>query len=71
MIEYDACGPIWDGAGLLHVITSYLDGINISFNADAELLPDPDTYRHLVQESLDELLTSSRSAGDRGIISKP
>ena len=56
MVEYDAAGPIWDGAGLLHVVTSYLTTINISYDADAKALPDSKFYRECLEASRRELL---------------
>lgn len=57
MLQYDACGPIWDGAGLSHVITSYLDAINISFDAAANLVSakQADAYLAHLSVELDEL----------------
>ena len=64
MIEYDACGPLWDGVGLIHVTTSYLDVLHFSFNADADLLPDPDQYADLLRASLEEMSQLASSLSD-------
>lgn len=59
MLEYDACGPLWDGARLLHVITSYQDVINISFDVATEHLPDPDRYQQMLRDSMTEMLAAA------------
>ncbi|MDZ7827637.1 MAG: wax ester/triacylglycerol synthase family O-acyltransferase [Gammaproteobacteria bacterium] len=59
MLEYDACGPLWDGARLLHVITSYQDVVNISFDVATEHLPDPDRYQQMLRDSMAEMLAAA------------
>ncbi|MEM9123114.1 MAG: WS/DGAT domain-containing protein, partial [Pseudomonadota bacterium] len=49
--------PIFDGMGLGHVVNSYCDVLTISFNACAEMLPDPDFYSACLRESFEELLS--------------
>ena len=49
-------GPIIDGMGLIHIVSSYCDDFSISVTACREMLPDPETYSDCLDESFDELL---------------
>lgn len=48
-------GPSQDGVGLFHVITSLSGILAIGFNADRELLPDPEFYAQCIEDSFNEL----------------
>jgi diacylglycerol O-acyltransferase / wax synthase len=54
-------GPIIDGMGLIHIVSSYCDDFSISITACRELLPDPETYGDCLVESFDELLARASS----------
>ncbi|MGU3586782.1 WS/DGAT/MGAT family O-acyltransferase [Rhodococcus sp. C26F] len=51
MLHYDAWGPIWDGLGLIHPVTSYCGDVTISFDADRDQMPDPYLYRRCLENS--------------------
>ena len=48
-------GPLSDGMGLIHPITSYCGELVIGFTADREMLPDPAFYRECLTESFEEM----------------
>lgn len=51
-------GPVQDGVGLFHAITSYCGELTISFTACREMIPDPDFYQQCLQESFDDLFSA-------------
>ena len=59
MVAHAACrvrqGTRRDGLGLIHPVVSYLDVITIAFDAERELLGDPEVYRDCLQRSYDAL----------------
>jgi WS/DGAT/MGAT family acyltransferase len=60
LVNLVGIGPIGDGLGLIHPITSYCGHLTIAFTADREMLPDPAFYAECIQGSFDELI---RAAG--------
>jgi diacylglycerol O-acyltransferase / wax synthase len=48
-------GPIADGVGLMHPVTSYCGELVIAVTADRAMLPDPERYARCLQDSFDEL----------------
>ncbi len=48
-------GPIMDGTGLFHAITSYCGEFAISFVSCRQMMPDPAFYSQCLRESFDEL----------------
>jgi diacylglycerol O-acyltransferase / wax synthase len=60
MRHYDAWGPVWDGLGIIHPVTSYCSQVTVSFDADRDQLPDPALYTECLQRSFEEL----RAAAD-------
>jgi hypothetical protein len=44
-----------DGLGLGHVVQSYRDQATVTFTACRKMMPDPEFYRHCIQESFDDL----------------
>ena len=48
-------GPIGDGLGLMHPVTSYVDELVIAVTSCREMLPDPAVYAQCLQDSYDEL----------------
>lgn len=49
-------GPVQDGVGLFHAISSYAGDFTIAFTACREMMPDPDFYAQCMKRSFDELL---------------
>ncbi|MET0252086.1 MAG: wax ester/triacylglycerol synthase family O-acyltransferase [Novosphingobium sp.] len=48
-------GPMQDGMGLFHIITSLAGVLSVGFNADREQLPDPEFYARCIEDSFNEL----------------
>jgi hypothetical protein len=48
-------GPIGDGLGLMHPVTSYVDELVIAVTSCREMIPDPAFYTQCLQASYDEL----------------
>jgi diacylglycerol O-acyltransferase len=59
MLSNFGTGPILDGVGLFHVISSYCGDFTISVTACREMMPDPDFYRQCLQDSFDALLQAT------------
>ena len=55
MLSNFGTGPILDGVGLFHVISSYCGEFTISVTACRDMMPDPELYRQCLQDSFDEL----------------
>jgi diacylglycerol O-acyltransferase / wax synthase len=53
-------GPIVDGVGLMHIISSFCGTFNVSVTACREMLPDPTSYAGYIEESFGEQLKASR-----------
>jgi hypothetical protein len=47
--------PVFDSMGLINPVYSYGDIIAVSFTADRDMLPDPDTYADALRASFDAL----------------
>lgn len=62
MVANYGTGPVQDGLGLFHVISSYCGQFVISATSDREMMPDPGFYRECLKESFDELLASTEVA---------
>jgi hypothetical protein len=60
LVNLVGLGPLGDGMGLIHPITSYCGRLTVAFTADREMLPDPAFYAECIQGSFDELV---RAAG--------
>ena len=54
-------GPIVDGMGLIHPVTSYCGELVIGFTACREMVPDPAFYRQCIEESFAELVERTSS----------
>lgn len=52
-------GPIADGVGLMHPITSYCGELVIAVTADRQMVPDPEFYAECIQQSFDELAAAT------------
>jgi len=48
-------GPIFDGAGIMHIAGSYCGQLNISVISCRSMMPDPGFYAECLQQSFDEL----------------
>jgi WS/DGAT/MGAT family acyltransferase len=55
-------GPVLDGMGLIHPVFSYCGQITISATSCRNLMPDPAFYAQCLQESFDELSSTTRAA---------
>ena len=55
MIANFGTGPVLDGLGLFHVISSYCGDFTISATACRDMMPDPEFYRECLENSFDEL----------------
>ena len=59
LVNLVGVGPVNDGMGLIHPITSYCGILTIAFTACREMLPDPAFYAECIQESFDELAAAT------------
>jgi diacylglycerol O-acyltransferase / wax synthase len=50
-------GPIQDGMGLIHLVTSYCDDLTISIVADRDMMPDMEFYTTCVRDAFAGLST--------------
>ncbi len=48
-------GPVMDGMGLINIVSSYDEQFILCFTACREMMPDPQRYADLLEESFDEL----------------
>ena len=55
-------GPVGDGLGLLHAVSTYVDEFDCQVTACREMLPDPEFYMECLTESLDELKKAASNA---------
>ncbi|MFK7734108.1 MAG: wax ester/triacylglycerol synthase family O-acyltransferase [Pseudomonadales bacterium] len=55
MIANYGTGPVLDGLGLFHVISSYCGQFVVSATSCRDMMPDPDFYRDCLQASFDDL----------------
>ncbi|MEM9396408.1 MAG: wax ester/triacylglycerol synthase family O-acyltransferase [Pseudomonadota bacterium] len=55
MVSYFGTGPVADGLGLFHVISSYCGQFSISATSCREMMPDPSFYQECLYESFEEL----------------
>ncbi len=70
MVANYATGPVQDGLGLFHVISSYCGQFVISATSCRVMMPDPGFYRECLQASFDELLAAA-SKTSAAKITKP
>ena len=62
MVANYGTGPVQDGLGLFHVISSYCGQFVISATSCRVMMPDPAFYRQCLQESFEELLAAASKA---------
>lgn len=55
MLTTFGTGPVLDGNGLFHAISSYCGQLGIAFTSCREMIPDPAFYAECIQASFDEL----------------
>lgn len=59
MVATYGTGPVTDGLGLFHVISSYCGQFMISATSDREMMPDPDFYKQCLLESFADSLAAA------------
>ncbi len=64
MIGMFGTAPVFDSMGLINPVYSYGDTIAVSFTADRDMLPDPDTYAAALRSSFEAL--KAAAANGRG-----
>ncbi len=62
--------PIYEGLGLILVITSYLDTLAISATSCPAILPDPEAFIGCLETSFAELMTLAQQAEPNNITSR-
>ena len=65
MVANYGTGPILDGMGLFHAITSYCGDFAISATSCRVVMPDPDFYQECLQQSYAELKAGTDRIHDR------
>ena len=67
LITMFGMGPIGDGLGLMHPVTSYVNELVIAVTSCREMLPDPAVYTQCLQDSYDELAeaTAARTSSPK------
>jgi hypothetical protein len=55
MVANYGTGPVQDGLGLFHVISSYCGEMSISATACRDMMPDPAFYTQCIIDSFEEL----------------
>jgi WS/DGAT/MGAT family acyltransferase len=59
MLSNFGTGPVADGVGLFHVISSYCGEFSISATCCREMMPDPGFYRECLMKSFEDLKAAS------------
>ncbi len=62
-LNFVGLGPIYDGMALIHPVFRYCCRLAISFTSCREILPDPERYAGMLEESFDELLAAAGRSG--------
>ncbi|HEX7694060.1 MAG TPA: wax ester/triacylglycerol synthase family O-acyltransferase [Sphingomonas sp.] len=55
MLAMYGTAPVFDSMGLINPVYSYGDTIAVSFTADRDMLPDPDSYAKALRDSFEAL----------------
>ncbi|MFK7830569.1 MAG: wax ester/triacylglycerol synthase family O-acyltransferase [Congregibacter sp.] len=71
MISNFGTGPVADGLGLFHVITSYCGEFTISATSCREMMPDPGFYQECLMQSFSELKIAVLGASKKTTRKKP
>ena len=64
MVANFGTGPVTDGIGLFHVISSYCGQFTISATSCRQMMPDPEFFADCIQASYDELRDATLGASD-------
>jgi WS/DGAT/MGAT family acyltransferase len=64
MLASFGTGPVMDGNGLFHAISSYAGNFAICFVCCRDMMPDPAFYSRCIRESFDELKAATMGAGN-------
>tara|TARA_B110000503_G_scaffold75368_1_gene116352 strand:+ start:22954 stop:24447 length:1494 start_codon:yes stop_codon:yes gene_type:complete len=70
MVANYGTGPVQDGLGLFHVISSYCGQFVISATSCRVMMPDPGFYRECLQASFDELLAAATATSAKALPAK-
>ena len=65
MVANYGTGPVMDGLGLFHVISSYCGQFVISATSCRSMMPDPGLYKECLQESFEELRLTAQKASQK------
>jgi len=65
MLAMYGTAPVFDSMGLINPVYSYGDTIAVSFTADRDMLPDPDSYAKALRDSFDALKTAASQPAAR------
>lgn len=60
MVSFLGAGPVADGLGLFHSVSSYSSELSIAFIACREMMPDPALYAQCLTDSFEGLLASTK-----------
>lgn len=59
LVSFLGAGPIGEGIGLFHAVSSYCESFSISFTACREIMPDPAFYTQCIRDTFEEMLASA------------
>ena len=59
MLAYYSLGPVYDNAGPIHLIVSYLGQVYLSVTSCREIVPDIERYVDCLRQSWDELVAAT------------
>jgi len=65
MVANYGTGPVFDGLGLFHVISSYCGQFIVSATSCRDMMPDPEFYRRCLEESIAELSAAAQLAAKK------
>ena len=71
MLAYYSLGPVYDNAGPIHLIVSYLGKIYLSVTTCREIVPDIAHYVACLQQSWDELVAGTIGADPAAAAQRP
>jgi diacylglycerol O-acyltransferase len=67
MVSNYGTGPVTDGLGLFHVISSYCGEFVVSATSCRVMMPDPDFYRQCLMDSFNELLAGAEQRSNKPV----
>ena len=62
MVAAYGLGPVFDGTGLFHAVTSYCGEIAVTYSSCRKQMPDPELYARCLYESYEELYEATHEA---------